>query len=97
MSAKGIVYVIQFSEPITGHAHFYVGSTPAGRLSERFHEHATGQGARLTQVAVERGIGMQIVHTVTTKTVSEARKLERHIKNQKGTGKWLARQRGARS
>ena len=89
---SGVVYVIKFSEKIAGHAGYYVGSTALLRLNERFNEHCTGRGARLTEVAWERGIGMQIIHTVPTNTLKEARKLERTIKNRKSTSRWLKTQ-----
>lgn len=68
------VYLIHFNSPIA-HARHYCGV--AKDIDARFVEHITGRGARLTQVAVERGIEMKIVRTWP----NEGRKFERKLKD----------------
>jgi predicted GIY-YIG superfamily endonuclease len=52
--SRRLVYTLHFWPPLR-HAKHYTGSTPRSRLAERLFEHATGTGARITQVQVERG------------------------------------------
>ena len=58
-----MLYIIHFDQKIADHAGHYAGCCADGRILDRFLEHRTGYGARLTQVAVERGIGMQLAAT----------------------------------
>jgi predicted GIY-YIG superfamily endonuclease len=60
-AAQNVAYLLHFSEKISDHAGHYLGS--AKDLDHRLGEHARGQGARLTQVAVERGISWDLVRT----------------------------------
>src|SRR5262245_53792469 len=84
---SGIVYIIEFTPPIH-HARYYVGYCAASRLSERFAEHLAGRGARLTQVAAERGVKMAIVLTMPG-----TRETERQIKRSKNTPRLVAQAR----
>lgn len=47
------VYLLHFSAPV-GHAQHYLGS--ADYVDVRVEEHRAGRGARLTQIAVQRGL-----------------------------------------
>lgn len=72
------LYLLHFNEPISGGhtCQHYLGYT-TDRLSRRLLEHANGRGARLTQVARERGIGWSLVRTWPGATRSD----ERHLKD----------------
>lgn len=74
-----MIYILKFSEPIS-HAKYYMGYCADGRLKQRIAEHKRGEGARLTQVAVERGISFEVVVTM-----KGSRADERRLKNQKNT------------
>lgn len=76
----GWVYVLHFDEPIC-HARHYTGSTLD--LRARLIAHALGRGARLTQVARERGIAWRLTALGAT-TGEVLRKLERGAKDWKG-------------
>jgi predicted GIY-YIG superfamily endonuclease len=71
------VYLLHFDRPISPDhtTQHYVGWT-ANPLRERMDTHARGGGARLTQVAKERGIGWRLVRTWP----DGSRLLERTIK-----------------
>lgn len=74
------VYLLHFETPIAPGRHtcqHYIGS--AKRLRDRIAEHRAGRGARLTQVALERGIAFRVVRTWP----DGGRQLERRLKNQK--------------
>jgi predicted GIY-YIG superfamily endonuclease len=71
-----MLYVLHFSEKIH-HAGHYTGSCADGRLEQRLLEHRNGFGARLTQVAVERGITLQLGATLPGSYLDE-----RALKNQ---------------
>ena len=58
---RNVAYLLHFSEKIADHAGHYLGS--AEDLDQRLREHARGQGARLTQVCLERGISWELVRT----------------------------------
>lgn len=82
MSAKdnpriGTVYLIHFENPVsTGHTcQHYIGW--ANDLPRRIQEHMSGHGARLTQVACERGIRMTVAKIWT----GTDRNFERRLKN----------------
>lgn len=66
----GTVYLLHFDRPIS--------PDHSRSLAERLADHAAGRGARLTQVARERGIGWQCV-----KTWEGTRGDERRFKNRK--------------
>ncbi|NCC31138.1 MAG: endonuclease [Chloroflexia bacterium] len=73
-----MVYLLHFDAPISDKhtTRHYLGY--AGNLKQRLDEHATGFGARLTQVALERGITWRCV-----RTWDGDRQLERKMKNWK--------------
>ena len=61
-----MVYLLHFQRPISPDhtAQHYLGCTLSecmADLSIRIHQHRLGQGARLTEVACERGIGFVVV------------------------------------
>lgn len=62
-------YLLHFTAPIgnldnpRGQAQHYIGCTDD--LENRLHEHATGQGARITQVFAEKGIAFILARTWT--------------------------------
>jgi len=70
------VYLLHFSEPIA-HAQHYIGW--AKDFENRLDHHCNGTGARLTQVAVERGIEIIVACIWDGKDKS----FERRLKNQK--------------
>lgn len=72
----GSIYLLHFSRPISP-AHtcqHYIGY--ADDLDSRIADHRAGRGARLTEVAKERGIAFEVV-----RTWDGDRKLERRLKN----------------
>lgn len=76
---QGTVYLLHFDKQIAPGKHtcqHYIGW--AYNLEGRLKEHRAGRGARLTQVAAERGIGFEVV-----RTWSGDRNLERKLKNRK--------------
>ena len=74
----GYVYLLHFDRPISEKhtAQHYIGW--AYHLSSRMQQHLSGRGARLTQVAKERGIGFTLVAVWPGD-----RSYERKLKNQK--------------
>ena len=64
-SELGSVYVLHFDSPV-GHARHYTGW--ARNLRGRIRHHRAGTGARLTQVARERGIGFRIAYVLPNAT-----------------------------
>lgn len=75
----GYVYLLHFEQQIAPGRHtcqHYIGY--ADNLPTRLQEHATGRGARLTQVARERGIGWRVARVWPGN-----RTLERRLKNRK--------------
>jgi predicted GIY-YIG superfamily endonuclease len=73
-----MVYLLHFDRPISD-AHtcqHYLGW--AKSLKKRITEHKAGTGARLTAVALERGISFEVV-----RTWPGGRALERQLKNRK--------------
>ncbi len=78
-----MVYLIHFDQPISPNhtTQHYLGYT-SRRKSLRLDEHKAGTGARLTQVANERGIDYEIV-----RVWKGNRQLERQLKNQKNAPK----------
>ena len=69
------IYLIHLS-PQYKHARHYLGITQD--VNERLELHRNGQGARLTQVAVEHGCALELV-----RTWEGTRHDERRLKNQK--------------
>jgi predicted GIY-YIG superfamily endonuclease len=77
------VYLLHFHQPIAPGRHtcqHYMGS--AEDLQARLTLHTAGQGARLCQVALERGITWELAR-VWEAPAREGRKLERKLKNRK--------------
>jgi predicted GIY-YIG superfamily endonuclease len=76
------VYLLHFERPISEHhtTQHYIGS--AADVAARLEEHRSGRGARLTQVAVERGIGFEVV-----REWAGGRDMERTLKNRKNAPK----------
>ena len=73
------VYLLHFNQPIAPGRHtaqHYIGY--ADDLDRRIAQHRAGTGARLCEVAKERGISF-----VVARTWDGDRKLERQLKNQK--------------
>ena len=75
---RGIVYLLHFERPISDRhtCQHYTGW--ALDLNARMTMHRAGKGARLTQIAVARGIGFEVV-----RTWEGSRDLERWLKNGK--------------
>ena len=75
---NGFVYVLHFDRPISDRhtAQHYIGW--AYRLDSRMRQHIKGRGARLTQVANERGINFVIAASWPGN-----RRYERTLKNKK--------------
>lgn len=75
-------YLLHFARPISDKhtCQHYLGS--ADDVDARLREHLTGRGARLTQVALERGIDFEIVR-VWRAEPGQGRQLERKLKNLK--------------
>jgi predicted GIY-YIG superfamily endonuclease len=77
-----MVYLLHFSRPIcpSRPTRHYIGWTTD--LDERIREHRRGKGARLCQVARERGIGFRVAEVWLGD-----RQLERQLKNLKNSPK----------
>ena len=78
-------YILHFETPIGtefesfhGQADHYCGS--AANLRSRFLTHLSGHGARLTEVANERGSKYYMVKVYQTETVDDARAYEAYYK-----------------
>jgi len=73
-----VVYLLHFEKPISPHhtTQHYLGY--ADDLHTRLAQHESGHGARLTQVALERGIGWTLARLWWG-----TRKTERQLKNRK--------------
>lgn len=78
MGEEGVIYLLHFDRPVAeGHTtQHYLGW--ARKVGARVAHHRKGTGARLTQVAVERGIGMEVV-----REWAGTRDDERRLKNRK--------------
>lgn len=70
-----VCYLLHFAAPI-GIARHYLGIARADRLARRLHDHATGNGARLTRVAGERGIPIALVRLWRDSSYNIERKLK---------------------
>ncbi len=59
---KTVIYLLHFERPISERhtTQHYTGSCLETRLNARLAEHRVGGGARLTQVAHERGIAFEL-------------------------------------
>lgn len=81
-TSAGVVYLLHFHRPISERhtAQHYIGW--AYHLGSRVEQHLAGRGARLTQVAKERGITFEIAATWPG-----SRSYERQIKNRKNARK----------
>lgn len=72
-SLTGVVYLLHFSTPYKHAAHYLGFSTDlVGRLAE----HAAGQGARLTQVVKQAGIGWSLTRVWPNATRFDERRLK---------------------
>ena len=74
----GVVYLLHFDRAYTGGAktvRHYLGW--AKRLDDRLAAHAAGQGARLTQVVREAGIGWRCVRVWRGAPRADERDLKR--------------------
>lgn len=76
----GTVYLLHFDTPF-GHAKHYTGWT--ADLAQRLAQHASGRGARLTEVVKDAGIGWTLARTWPGVT----RTFERRLKNQGGASR----------
>jgi predicted GIY-YIG superfamily endonuclease len=74
---KGTVYLLCFDRPISSlhTCRHYLGW--ASDLGARLQEHAAGGGARLTQVAISRGIGWVVARTWEGQTRKDERSKKR--------------------
>lgn len=77
----GGIYLLHLNEKMS-HSQHYLGFAESS-IGNRVTKHLKGQGARMTQVAAERGIGM----TVTRTWPDADRNAERKLKNRKDTPK----------
>ena len=77
---KSGVYLLHFHSPL-GHASHYLGY--ADDIDRRIAMHHEGRGARLTQVARERGI----TFTLARVWEGQDRNFERRLKNRKNAPK----------
>jgi hypothetical protein len=75
----GDVYLLHFSRPLA-HARHYLGYAE-NSVDNRVERHRRGDGARITQVAVERGIEFELARTWG----DVDRSFERRLKNGKNT------------
>lgn len=75
------LYLLHFDRPISDDhtTQHYLGYAHDGGLRSRLEAHAAGRGARLTEVAHERGIGWKLVRTWP----GAGRSDERHLKRRK--------------
>jgi len=73
----GFVYVLHFESPLA-HAKHYIGSTTD--VKRRMIEHASGTGARLTEVIAEKDIGF-ILAALGVVPLLDLRRMERRAKN----------------
>lgn len=75
----GYIYLLHFDIPISPNhtTQHYLGYTSKG-IKKRIERHRAGTGARLTEVAKERGIDFVVARKWTG-----TRQLERQLKNRK--------------
>lgn len=77
------VYLLHI-EPAIHHARHYTGYCDDNRLDTRIAEHEAGQGARLCEVARERGCELVLVRVWQ----GQDRKFERALKDRKNTPRY---------
>jgi putative endonuclease len=82
-------YLIHLDQPLgsshpLGRARHYLGTTI--NLDQRLAQHRDGTGARILAVAVERGIGFDVV-----RTWPGGREVERALKAHHNAPKWCPR------
>ncbi len=82
MSNPGWLYVLHFDDPLC-HAQHYLGSTR--NPTERWIAHATGNGARLTEVLHDRNLQWTVAAVFQTLPGIDHLAAERHAKRQKNT------------
>lgn len=78
------VYLIHFNSPVSKYStsQHYIGCS--GDVEKRFLQHQMGQNsARIIEVAIERGIGFQLVRTWEGTSEERDWELERRLKKQK--------------
>ncbi len=84
------VYLLHMQQPLSRgvspagkplQAGHYIGFSQRGELSARMAEHMSGQGARFTQVCLERGIAWQLARVWEGPRAD--RRFERKLKNRK--------------
>lgn len=78
------VYILHFDDPLA-HAQHYVGMT--GNLRTRLEAHATGNGARLTEV-LRDGEKPWTLGGLFQTTATNARRVEKNLKDSKNTGRY---------
>lgn len=84
--ATGIVYILEFSEPMA-HARHYIGYAESiDTVFFRIKQHKRGQGANITRIAVSRGIKLSVVMFIPNCTRAD----ERRLKNLGGAGRAIA-------
>lgn len=71
------IYLLHFEVKLH-HASHYLGSTTD--LDRRLTDHATGRGARLTQVLLELGIEWKLARLWIARRGTNLREVERHVK-----------------
>jgi hypothetical protein len=71
---RGTTYLLHFARPISPRhpCQHYLGR--AADLHARLAVHAAGRGARLTQVALARGIGWRLIRTWEGETCTDERR-----------------------
>ncbi len=90
-----VVYLLHFHAQIAPGRHtcqHYIGFAKIKDFAERIEEHRSGRGARLTQVAHERGIGFTLAHVWYGD-----RRFERRLKNRKMAPRMCPICRGTRN
>ena len=75
------IYILHFHEPLA-HARHYIGCT--ANLHERLKTHASGRGARITEVLAERGITWELGGLYSC-THAEMRRHEKGLKSIKNS------------
>lgn len=75
------VYLIHFERPYRHAAHYVGWST---NIATRFDEHNRGEGARLTQVVRDAGIGL----TLARVWPKQSRRFERVLKRRHGSARF---------
>lgn len=81
---QGYIYILHFDTPLH-HAEHYAGCT--ADLRQRLTTHACGQGSRLCEVLMEKGIAWRL-GSLATCTLGDMRRLERLLKRQHESGRY---------